>query len=64
MLAEYVLGMAPNKQELGAVRRVVESKLSQGECVLIMVQGPNVAAFQDVLSRLSGEGSAKITLGL
>ena len=52
-----------NKQEL-AVRRVVQSKLSQGECVLIMVQGPNVAAMQDVLSRLSGEGSAKITLGL
>ncbi len=63
MQAEYVLGMAPNKQEL-AVRRVVESKLSQGECVLIMVQGPNVAAMQDVLSRLSGEGSAKITLSL
>jgi len=61
--AEYVLGMASNKQEL-AVRRVVQSKLSQGECVLIMVQGPNVAAMQDVLSRLSGEGSAKITLGL
>jgi hypothetical protein len=52
-----------NKQEL-AVRRVVQSKLSQGECVLIMVQGPNIAAMQDVLSRLSGEGSAKITLGL
>ena len=32
--------------------------------ILLMVQGPNVAAMQDVLSRLSGEQSAKITLGL
>ena len=61
--AEYVLGMAPNKQELAA-RRVVPSKHNWEECVLLMVQGPNVAAMRDVPSRLSGEGSAKITLGL
>jgi hypothetical protein len=36
----------------------------QGEYVLLMVQRPNFAAMRDVPSRLSGEGSAKITLGL
>ena len=31
---------------------------------MLMVQRPNVAAMWDVPSRLSGEGGAKITLGL
>jgi hypothetical protein len=59
---EYVLGMVPNKQET-ATRRVVPIKRNREEYVLLMVQRPNVSAMWDVPSRLSGKGSAKITLG-
>jgi hypothetical protein len=55
--------MAPNKYEL-ATRRGIPSKPNQGEYVLLIVRRPNFAAMRDVPSRLSGEGSAKIMLGL